>query len=200
MSIRQRQEAVVGDPRSIQAGVAAQERAMVPLENKLGQPLVKAGAKVWLFQVDAAVAKAHGFTVVDSSDQADVAIIRAATPFENLHPGYFFGQRQHEGRLKFQPGDAAYDALLKCGATPVVMSVYMDRPAILTEIKDKVAALYADFGINDGALLDVLSGKAQADGRLPFELPSSVQAVAAQKSDVPHDSSHPLYPYGYALR
>ena len=56
---------VVGDPRSIEAGVAAQERAMVPLENKLGQPLVKAGAKVWLFQVDAGVAKAHGFTVVE---------------------------------------------------------------------------------------------------------------------------------------
>jgi beta-glucosidase len=191
---------VVGDPASIQAGEAAQQRAMVPLENRLGSAPVKAGAKVWLFHVDAAAAKAHGFAVVGSPQQADVAIIRAEAPFETKHPGYFFGGRQHEGRLNFQPGDAAYDALMKCGKTPVVMTVYLDRPAILPEVKDKVAALYADFGINDNALLEVLSGRAKAGGHLPFELPSSTQAVLRQKSDVPHDSAQPLYPYGYTLK
>jgi beta-glucosidase len=80
------------------------------------------------------------------------------------------------------------------------MTVYLDRPAILTEIREKTAVLYADFGINDNALLDVLTGKAKAGGRLPFELPSSMEAVAAQKSDVPYDSARPLYPYNYALR
>ena len=30
--------------------------------------------------------------------------------------------------------------------------------------------------------------------RLPIELPSSLQAVAAQQPDVPHDSPNPLYP------
>jgi beta-glucosidase len=191
---------VVGDPASRAAGAAAQQRAMVPLENKLGNTPLKAGARVWLFDVDPAVAKAHGFTVADSPEQADVAIIRASTPFEIKHPGYFFGSRQHEGRLNFQPGDRAFDALLKCGKTPVVMTVYLDRPAILTEVRDKVSVLYADFGIEDNALLDVLSGKAKAGGHLPFELPSSMAAVDAQKSDVPHDSPRPLYPYGYAMR
>jgi beta-glucosidase len=191
---------VVGDPASIQAGEAAQQRAMVPLENKLGKVPIKAGARVWLFDIDSGVAKAHGFRVVDSPGLADVAIIRASAPFETKHPGYFFGARQHEGRLNFQPGDPAFDALLKCGKTPVVMTVYLDRPAILTEIKDKTAVLYADFGISDDALLDVLVGKAKAGGHLPFELPSSMEAVAAQKSDVPHDSAHPLYPYGYAVK
>src|SRR5436853_5931374 len=85
------------------------------------------------------VARAHGFTVVNSPDEADIAIMRAAAPFETRPPGYFFGARQHEGRLNFQPGDAVYDALLRCGKTPVVMTVYLDRPAILTEGKDKIA-------------------------------------------------------------
>ena len=191
---------VVGDPASLRAGEQAQERAMVPLTSRLGSAPVKAGAKVWLFHVDPTAAKAAGLTVVDSPEQADVAIIRAETPSELLHPGYFFGGRQHEGRLNFQPGDPAYDALLKCGKTPAVMTVDLDRPAILTEVKDKAAALYADFGVSDHALLEVLTGKARAEGHLPFELPSSMAAVAAQKSDMPHDSAKPLFAYGYALK
>ena len=51
----------------------------------------------------------------------------------------------------------------------------------------------------DGSLLDVLMGNGKPQGHLPFELPSSMQAVEAQRSDVPHDSAKPLYPYGYAL-
>ena len=191
---------VVGNPASLKAGEDAQERAMVPLENKRGTVPVRAGAKVWLFHVDPAAAKAHGLVVVDDPAQADVAIIRAETPSDMLHPGYFFGGRQHEGRLNFKPGDPAYDALLRCGKTPAVMTVYMDRPAILSEVKDKAAALYADFGVSDNALLEVLTGRAKAGGHLPFELPSSMAAVEAQQSDLPHDSSHPLYPYGYALK
>lgn len=41
------------------------------------------------------------------------------------------------------------------------------------------------------------NSKARPEGRLPFELPSSMAAVRAQKPDVPHDSENPLYPYGY---
>lgn len=36
-------------------------------------------------------------------------------------------------------------------------------------------------------------------GRLPFELPSSMEAVRAQKEDVPHDWKDPLYPFGHGV-
>ena len=191
---------IVGNPSSQRSAERAQERAMVPLENRHSTVPVKSGAKVWLYHVDPSVARAHGLSVVASPGEADVAILRVETPSEMLHPGYFFGSRQHEGRLNFEPGDLAYDALLTCGRTPVIMTVYMDRPAILTNVKDKADVLYADFGVSDDALLNVLTGKAKAEGHLPFELPSSMAAVVAQKSDKPHDSEHPLYPYGYALK
>jgi beta-glucosidase len=189
----------VGNPASLKAGQEAQKRAMVLLEDKHNTLPVRSGMKVWLFHIGAEEAKAHGLIVVDTPTQADIAIIRAETPAEKLHPGYFFGSRQHEGRLNFQPGDSAYDALLQCGKIPVIMTVYMDRPAILTNVKDKVAALYADFGVSDGSLLDVLMGNGKPQGHLPFELPSSMEAVTNQRSDLPHDSVKPLYPYGYAL-
>jgi beta-glucosidase len=193
-------DGIVGKPEFAQAGEAAQEHATVLLENKDHTLPLRSGMKVFLFGIDAGAAKAHGFTVVDSPAQADVAILRAEAPFETLHPGYFFGGRQHEGRLNFEPGDAAYDALLKCGKTPAVMTVSLDRPAILTEVKDRTAALLGNFGISDDALFAVLSGKARPEGKLPFELPSSMEAVRMQKSDLPHDSLKPLYAFGFGLR
>jgi len=76
----------------------------------------------------------------------------------------------------------------------------LDRPAILTNVKPLVTALFGDFGVSDEALLDVIVGRAKPEGRLPFELPSSMDAVRAQKSDLPHDSADPLYHYGAGLR
>ena len=75
--------------------------------------------------------------------------------------------------------------------------VYLDRPAILTGLRGRAAMLVADFGASDQAVLDALTGKARAEGRLPFELPSSMEAVARQKADLPHDSADPLYPIFY---
>lgn len=60
--------------------------------------------------------------------------------------------------------------------------------------------MIANFGVSDAALLDVLTGRAQPEGKLPFELPSSMEAVAAQRSDMPHDSRGALYPIGFGRR
>ncbi|MGE6126143.1 hypothetical protein ACLH0G_15685 [Aeromonas rivipollensis] len=48
-------------------------------------------------------------------------------------------------------------------------------------------------------MFDVISGKVKASGKLPFELPSSWQAVQNQHPDVAKDSANPLYPYGAGL-
>ena len=55
------------------------------------------------------------------------------------------------------------------------------------------------FGVSDEALLDVVFGPFAPTGKLPFELPSSMDAVRAQKEDVPFDSKDPLFPFGAGL-
>ena len=57
-----------------------------------------------------------------------------------------------------------------------------------------------DFGASDDVLVDILFGVRKAEGLLPFELPSSQEAVEKQLEDVPYDSEDPLYPFGYGLR
>ena len=197
---------IVGRPEFVSEGEMAQARAVVLLENKSvkgGNALlpVAAGKKVFLVNVKAAAATAAGYTVVQDAAQADFAIVRAPAPYQGEHPGYFFGGRQHEGRLNFIETDKAYAELLRIGATvPTVFVTTLERPLILTNVQSHAAALLGDFGIGDKPLLDLISGKVKPDGKLPFELPSSIEAVQNQKSDVPHDSVNPLYHFGFGLK
>ena len=80
-----------------------------------------------------------------------------------------------------------------------VVVLYLDRPAVIPEINRMAKALLADYGASDEAVLDVLFGKASPEGKLPFELPSSMEAVRNQKADLPYDSENPLYGYGFGM-
>ena len=193
---------VVGSDAFRAAGLEAQRRALVLLENKGGLlPLRTPPDKplrVYLHRVAPQAAARAGWTVVDDPKQADVAIMRLTAPFERLHPQYVFGQFFHEGSLAFKDGDADYEAFKRVSAiVPTIVSVYLDRPAILTPLQATARALIANFGVSDEALIDVLTGRAKPEGKLPFELPSSMDAVAAQRPDMPHDSARPLYPFGF---
>ena len=64
---------------------------------------------------------------------------------------------------------------------------------------EKSAGLLANFGASDAAVLDVIFGGFMPSGKLPFEMPSSMEAVRRQKEDLPYDSENPLFPFGYGL-
>lgn len=42
-------------------------------------------------------------------------------------------------------------------------------------------------------------GRAEAEGRLPFELPRSMAAVAASRPDVPDNTLDPVFRYGHGI-
>ena len=179
----------------------AQRRSFVLLENKDKMlPCNGAGKRLFLYQVDPRVAVRYGFTVTDSLEQADLALLRISAPFEMLHPNYMFGSMQHEGSLDLPRTTPSTKMINRAVAkVPTIVTVYLDRPAILCKINTRVGALLANFGASDRALLDVVTGKAKPEGRLPFELPSSMQEVEVQASDLPHDTARPLYKLGFGL-
>ena len=71
--------------------------------------------------------------------------------------------------------------------------------APVPELATEASALLATFGVSDEALFDVLVGKFAPAGKLPFEMPSSMEAVGAQLEDVPGDSKAPLFAIGSGL-
>jgi beta-glucosidase len=83
---------------------------------------------------------------------------------------------------------------------PVVLVVSMTRPAILTPVAGAVAAVVADFGASDEAVIAALSGTMPPEGSLPFELPRSMAAVAASREDVASDTVNPLFTAGSSIR
>ncbi|WP_421880489.1 glycoside hydrolase family 3 protein [Novosphingobium sp.] len=188
---------IVGSKATQAEADTAQRAAQVLLENKNGLLPLSVGKKVWLSGVSADAAKAAGLVVVDAPEQADVAIVRVATPHETLHPNHFFGSRQHEGRLDFRADDDATKTVNAAAAkVPTIVAVDLDRPAVLTLLKDKASALYGLFGASDAVFLDLVTGKAKSKGKLPFELPSSAKAVEEQHPGRPDDSADPLYKRG----
>lgn len=190
----------VGTAAAKAKALRAQAASSVLLKNDRALPL-KPGKKVFLHNVSADVARAKGFTVVDNVQDANVALMRLSTPFETLHPNYFFGNRHHEGRLDFRPGNKDYDALLAATAAkvPVVASVYLDRPAILTNVARKTAALLGNFGQSDEAFFVNLTGAVAPQGKLPFQLPKSMATVENNDPGRAKDLRDPLYNYGFGL-
>src|SRR5213594_353064 len=159
---------LVGSDAFRAAGLEAQRRALVLLENKDGLlPLRTPPDKplrVYLHGVAPQGAARAGWTVVEDPKQADVAIMRLTAPFERLHPQYVFGQFLHEGSLAFKDGDADYEAFKRVSAiVPTILTVYLDRPAILTPLQATARALIANFGVSDAALIDVLTGRAKPE-------------------------------------
>ena len=192
---------VVANEKFQEEALNAQRRSFVLLENKDGLlPLNGVGKRLFLYQVDPRLAAQFGFKPTDDLEQADLALVRVSAPFETLHPNYMFGSMQHEGSLDFAANNPDYEMISRAAAkVPTIVTIYLDRPAILSKFNDRVSALIANFGASDRALLEVITGKAKPEGRLPFELPSSMQEVEAQAGDMPHDTAHPLYKLGFGL-
>ena len=136
-------------------------------------------------------------TKVDDVAAADLAVLRIKAPYEPRTEG--MAALFHHGSLEFAD-DEVQRILEVCAAVPTVVDVYLDRPAVLSPFADAAAAMIANFGVTDQALVEVLFGTAGPRGALPFDLPRSDAAVAASRTDVPFDTVDPLFRFGHGLR
>jgi beta-glucosidase len=192
--------AIVGTPEFRAAGVAAQRASLTLLKNEPadGRPVLPlpAGTKVYLSGVSPVLAAGYA-EVTDDPAAADVAVVRLDQPAETGGRGSF-EQRFHGGTLDF-PAEAVEAFAALAARLPTVAVVRLERPLVLPPVAAAAAALVGDFGASDRALLNVLFGRAEPKGRLPFDLPSSMREVLDQKSDVPFDMPNPAYRFGFGL-
>ena len=188
--------ATVGKAEFVAAGAEAQRRAYTLLTNNdQVLPLAK-GRRLYVEGIAEEVASLYGEVVGNPAD-ADVALLRLKAPYEPRPGG--FEAMFHAGSLEFPVTERDHHAEI-CSIVPTIVDVYLDRPAVLPDLVRDAAALFASYGSSDEAFLDVVFGDAQPEGSLPFDLPRSMTAVVASRSDVSFDTADPVLRFGHGLR
>jgi len=209
----------VASGKFLEAGYAAQVKSTVLLKNKDSLLPAAANKRVYVEGIDREAAARYG-TLVDDPKSADIAILRVASPATTYPYGGAFAFGGGGGRGGSAPaappptstygvtlayGNAAnwnvIESIRKVAAsgTPTVVVVNLDKPVVLTEFIDSVAAVFGAFGAADPAILDLVFGRQSPSGRLPFDLPSDMPSVMAQAADVPFDMDDPLFKFGSGL-
>lgn len=199
--------ALIRTPQYLAAGLEAQRKSIVLLNNKMADtvalPLAE-GTKIFVDGLDADQAKLYG-TLVDSADQADVVVLYLPTIFNgNQAPGsdelmdQFLSTILPDDNLAFSA--AVLDkAKVYSENARLITVVDLNRPAILTELNQLSDGLIGTFGVYDSVLFEMIFGQFSPQGKLPFEIPSSMAAVMAQKEDLPDDSVAPTFIFGHGL-
>ncbi|KAI7972080.1 hypothetical protein EIK77_003173 [Talaromyces pinophilus] len=154
--------------------------------------------QIYVEGIDPSMIKARGGIVVDNPETAEIAFLRLKAPYEPRPGG--FEALFHAGSLEFSPKEKSRQGAIFKTVPIVVVDLYLDRPATIPEIAGAVSALLVNYGSSPEAFLDVIFGDAEPTGLLPFDLPSSMDAVRASRSDVPYDTKDPLFRFGDGLR
>ncbi|HYP74296.1 MAG TPA: glycoside hydrolase family 3 N-terminal domain-containing protein, partial [Microbacterium sp.] len=190
--------AVAGSASFRELGEKAQREAMTLLTNgdAIGAPVLPIRGALTVYAENLDLTGEADWSRVETPEEADVAILRLKAPFEPRGPGFelFF----HAGSLAFDDETMARLTAI-CRAVPTVVVISLDRAAVLGDLVDSAAAIVADYGASDRAVIDVLTGRSHPRGKLPFDLPSSMAAVEASREDVAFDTEAPSFRFGHGL-
>ena len=193
----------VATDENIAFGLDAQRKSIVLLENDGILPL-KNEQSVFVDGLDKRIASSFG-KVVNDPEKADIIIMYIHTVFNgNQESGL---NRLFDNFLStlFPNGDLNFDDEITSKIKKysknnnLIVVVDLNRPAILQEIKNLAAGLIGTFGVLDEVIFEAIYGNFNPSGKLPFEIPSSMEEVKKQKEDLPDDTDNPSYEYGYGI-
>jgi beta-glucosidase len=101
--------------------------------------------------------------------------------------------------------DMVTNAYTKMKGKPVIVSVMMNNPTVFAEFEDKANALIVQFGVQDQALLDILTGVNEPSALLPLQMPVDMHTVETQAEDLPldmkcfRDTEGHIYDFGFGM-
>ena len=93
----------------------------------------------------------------------------------------------------------------KMGNKPVIVSIKVSKPMVFSEIEKSASSILIHMGVQDQALMEIITGAAEPSALLPFQMPADMLTVEAQFEDVPRDmqpyidSEGNSYDFAYGL-
>jgi beta-glucosidase len=97
------------------------------------------------------------------------------------------------------------DTKAKLKNKPVIVSIFTSNPMVFNEIEKEASAILVNFGVQDQALLEIISGKTDPSALLPMQMPANMTTVEKQAEDVPFDmtphkdSEGHSYDFGFGM-
>lgn len=83
--------------------------------------------------------------------------------------------------------DMVLDTVEIMKGKPVVVSILLSNPTVVEEFEGNVDVILANFGVQDQAIFEILTGGAEPSGLLPMQMPANMKTVEEQLEDVAHD-------------
>ena len=134
----------------------------------------------------------------ESVENSDLIIMKLKSPKGRFKTKYIMEKLFGGGPLDFSSEELSQlIPLIK--SKPTIVIINLERPAIIKEISEVAKAVIADFNSDNEIIMDLIKGKFNPSGKLPIELPSSMEAVKNQIEDIPYDSKEPLFKFGHGL-
>ncbi len=195
--ISEKNLSIPGNEKFMEKGRESQRRSLVLLKNENNILPLKAGTKIYLQGFEKTESDTYK-GLITSIKEADVIILKLQTPYDSKTARYLVEKLFHQGNLEF-PEKEKNEILDLIRSKPTITVMSLERPAVFPEINAQSKAVIADFSSQDEIILDLIFGQFKPTGKLPFELPSSMQAVLNQKEDLPYDSKDPLYKFGFGM-
>ncbi|MCF0228781.1 MAG: glycoside hydrolase family 3 C-terminal domain-containing protein [Parasporobacterium sp.] len=135
--------------------------------------------------------------VEESYPEGTTAIVIVGEPDCTHQPSW------GEGNLEFPSEQVEMLKALRSAGANVVSVVLMGRPYVMTPVaenSDAVMIVYRP-GVTAGAeaVAHALFGDCAISGKLPWQLPATMEQVLLQREDMPKDIENPMYDYGYGI-
>jgi len=95
-----------------------------------------------------------------------------------------------------------HSVMSNIGPQKTILSIDFRQPYVLDQESGLLdaGALLATFGVSDAAVMDIITGKFNPSGKLPFALANSLEAIKKQEPDAPgYPEEDTLFPFGFGL-
>ena len=188
----------------IEEGLDAQRKSVVLLSNKDNTLPLPKDISIFVDGMNKDEASNFG-NVVESPENADYVLLFLNTVFNGNQPSGIDRVLDNMLSTMFPNMDLNYSDEINekierySRVSKLIIISDLNRPAILTTAYDKSFGLVGTFGVQDLVILETIFGDNNPTGKLPFEIPSSMEAVENQNPDVADDTENPLFVYGYGL-
>ena len=143
------------------------------------------------YSADDAKRGGNGYLPISLQYNDYTATYARATSIAGGDPLEDFTNRSYKGKtVKTSNKDdlkIVLDTKAAMGGKPVIVVLNTGKPVVPAEFEGKADAILVSFGVQNQAIFDIISGKAEPSGLLPMQMPADMKTVEQQNEDVPRD-------------